>query len=50
MVMFFGLCNLPATFQTMMNALFKDMIDKGQIVIYMDNILIFSETAEKHEE
>jgi RNase H-like domain found in reverse transcriptase/Reverse transcriptase (RNA-dependent DNA polymerase)/Integrase zinc binding domain len=42
MVMFFGLCNSPATFQAMMNEIFKDMIDKGWIVIYMDDILIFS--------
>ncbi|GBE87619.1 hypothetical protein SCP_1102960 [Sparassis crispa] len=33
MVMFFGLCNSPTTFQMMMNALFKDMIDEGWIVI-----------------
>src|SRR6266481_1662133 len=34
-VMFFGLCNSPATFQTMMNELFKDMIDEGWLIIYM---------------
>lgn len=28
-VMFFGLCNSPATFQNMMNELFADMIDEG---------------------
>jgi hypothetical protein len=27
-VMFFGLCNLPSTFQTMMNMIFGDMISK----------------------
>ncbi|GBE89916.1 Transposon Tf2-6 polyprotein [Sparassis crispa] len=48
MVMFFGLCNSPATFQMMMNALFKDMIDEGWIVIYMDDILIFSNDLEEH--
>ncbi|GBE77937.1 hypothetical protein SCP_0108190 [Sparassis crispa] len=48
MVMFFGLCNSPATFQMMMNTLFKDMIDEGWIVIYMDDILIFSNDLEEH--
>lgn len=50
MVMFFGLCNSPGTFQAMMNALFKDMIDEGWIVIYMDDILIFSKDQKTHEE
>ncbi|GBE79419.1 hypothetical protein SCP_0206170 [Sparassis crispa] len=48
MVMFFGLCNSPATFQMMMNALFEDIIDEGWIVIYMDDILIFSNDLEEH--
>jgi RNase H-like domain found in reverse transcriptase/Reverse transcriptase (RNA-dependent DNA polymerase) len=50
-VMFFGLCNSPpATFQAMMNDIFKDMIDEGWIVIYMDDILIFSEKLPNHQE
>ena len=48
MVMFFGLCNSPATFQAMMNETFWDMLDKGWIVIYMDDILIFSKNEEEH--
>ena len=47
-VMFFWLCNSPATFQAMMNEIFKDMLDKGWIVIYMDDILIFSRDQEEH--
>jgi len=39
--MFFGLMNSPATFQTMMNDIFKELIDKGVVTIYMDDILIF---------
>ena len=50
MVMFFGLCNSPATFQAMMNEIFKDMLAEGWIVIYMDDILIFSKDREKHRE
>lgn len=48
MVMFFGLCNSPATFQHMMNDIFRDMINEGWIVIYMDDILIFSPDAITH--
>ena len=39
-VMFFGLCNSPATFQTMMNKIFADMEDV--VVVYIDDIMIFT--------
>ena len=48
LVMFFGLTNSLATFQTMMNALFKDLIYVGKVAIYMDDILVFSKTMEEH--
>jgi len=50
-VMFFGLTNSPATFQMMMNNIFKELIDEGVVTIYMDGILIFgSQTREQHHE
>ena len=39
-VMFFGLTNSPATFQTMMNAIFAEEIAEGWLIIYMDDILV----------
>ena len=39
-VMFFGLCNSLATFQTMMNEIFADMEDI--VVVYIDDIMIFT--------
>ena len=48
LVMFFGLTNSPATFQTMMNSLFKHLIDRGVVVIYIDDIMIFTKTIEEH--
>jgi hypothetical protein len=48
LVMFFGLTNSPATFQTMMNEIFQDLIMEGSITIYLDDILIFSKTLEEH--
>ena len=50
MVMFFGLCNSPATFQAMMNDILKDELNEGWVIVYMDDILIFSKTKEKLEE
>ena len=49
-VMFFGMTNAPATFQHMMNNVFSDMIAKGWVIIYMDDILIFSQEPAEHKE
>ena len=48
LVMFFGLTNSPATFQTMMDGIFEDLISKGIVVVYLDDILIFTKTLDKH--
>ena len=49
LVMFFGLTNSPATFQTMMDGIFEDLISKGLVVVYLDDILIFTKTLEEHQ-
>ena len=43
----FGLCNAPSTFQSMINNVFRDMLDVG-VIAYMDDILIYTETVEEH--
>ena len=43
----FGLANAPATFQTMINDILRDLLDRG-VVAYLDDILIYSETEEEH--
>jgi len=48
LVMFFGLTNSPATFQTMMDNIFEDLISEGVLVAYLDDILMFMETLEEH--
>ena len=48
LVMFFSMTNSPATFQTMMNDIFQDLIAEGIIVVYLDDILIFTRTEEEH--
>jgi len=50
LVMFFGMTNSPATFQTMMNDVFRTVIAEGIVVVYLDNILIFTKTEEEHEQ
>jgi len=44
LVMTFGLCNAPATFQTFMDTELADLIDTGHVVVYLDDILIFAHT------
>jgi hypothetical protein len=49
-VMFFGLTNSPATFQTMMNTIFQDLINGGNVTIYMDDIAIHTGCKEEETE
>jgi hypothetical protein len=48
LVMYFSLTNSPATFQTMMNEIFHDLILEGAVCIYLDDILIFTDSLEEH--
>jgi len=50
LIMFFGMTNSSATFQTMMNDVFRIVIAEGIVVVYLDDILIFTKTEEKHEQ
>jgi hypothetical protein len=53
-VMFFGLTNSPATFQMMMNTIFRREVALGWLSVYMDDIAIHTkphpgETEEEHQ-
>ena len=50
MVMYFGLTNSPATFQTMMNNLFRDLINQGDMVTFIDDILVATNMEEGYDE
>ena len=46
--MHYGLTNAPVTFQRFMNEIFKDLLDVC-VVVYLDDILIYSEDPSEHE-
>ena len=48
-VMFFRLTNSPATFQAMMNKLLRDLINTGKVVVFIDDMIIGTETEEGHD-
>jgi hypothetical protein len=47
-VMGFGMTNSPATFQSLMNSAFADLIAIGVVAVYMDDILIYTRTLVEH--
>jgi len=49
-VMFFRLKNSPATFQTMINELLRDLINTGKVAAFIDDVIIGTETEEGHNE
>ena len=49
-VMYFGLCNLPGTFQWMMNSIFRELLHEGVLANYMDNFVIPAKTMKELEE
>jgi len=49
-VMFFGLTNSPAIFQAMMNELLRDLINMGKVAVFIDDVIVGTETEEGHDE
>jgi len=50
MVMFFGLTNSPAMFQTMMNDLLRDLVVEEKIAVFIDDVIIATKTEKEHDE
>jgi hypothetical protein len=49
MVMSFGLMNVTTYFMYLMNSVFMDYLDKF-VVVFIDDILIYSQNEQEHEE
>jgi len=47
-IIYFGLTNSPTTFQTIMNDLFCDMINQGNMATFIDNIIVATEIEKGH--
>jgi hypothetical protein len=41
--------NGPSTLQNMMNDIMKDLIDHRVVIVFIDDILIYMETEEGHD-
>jgi len=50
MIMFFGLTNSPATFQTIMNDLLRDLVVEEKVAVFIDDVMVATETEEGHDE
>ena len=46
--MYFGMTISPATFQALMNSVITDLIAKGKVVVYMDDMLSYSKHLNEH--
>ena len=49
-VMFFGLTNSLAMFQAMMNELLRDLTNIGKVAVFIDDVIVGTETEEGHDE
>ena len=49
-VIFFGMINLPVTFQVIMNEILRDLVNEGKVVAFVDDILVGTETEKGHNE
>ena len=48
--MYFGLCNLPGTFQWMMTSIFRELLHEETLANYMDDFVIPAKTEKELEE
>jgi hypothetical protein len=49
MVVLFGLSNAPAIFMCLINGVFREYLEKTFVIIFLDDILIYSKSEEEHE-
>ena len=49
-VIFFGIINSLAIFQTMMNKILRDLVNKDKVAVFVNDVLVGTETKEEHNE
>jgi len=49
-VIFFGLTNSPAMFQAIMNDLLRDLVVEEKIAVFINDMMVVTETEEEHDE
>ena len=49
-VMYFRMTNSPVTFQALMNSVFANLIARGKVAVYMDDVLIYSKHLKEHHQ
>ena len=50
MVIYLGLTNFPVTFQAIINDLFQDMINQRNTAMFIDNIIVATDTKKRYNE
>ena len=48
--MFFGITNSLVTFQAMMNEILRDLINEEKVAVFVDDMLVRTETEKGHDE
>jgi len=48
--MFFGITNSPVTFQIIINKILRDIINKGNVMAFMDDMLVETEIEKEYDE
>ena len=46
--MFFGITNLPATFYTIINKILRDLVNKGKVTVFVDDVLVETEIEKEY--
>ena len=49
-IMFFGLTNSLAMFQAMMNELLRDLVNTRKVAVFIDDMMITTESEKGHDE
>ena len=48
-VIFFGITNSPATFQAIMDKILRDLVNKGKVTTFVDDILVEPKTEKRYD-